>query len=290
MRKILILLSLLVLVSPGLAQPLAPLNEAGVRRNAWEQIPAKFIGNWKLDVAASKYGTAAPKMQYRIFDYTADGKFLCTYITRTARDTYSSGNWAVQLDGTPGMLKGARRFVALFVVGDQLLQQGQGPPMQCIAACQQPGLELGRIGQAQPAQQGAAVQRQLLLQPQGQFLRADHHRSGTALERRHVEMDQCLVAQAQGAVAATNPVSPGRAQAAAQIEHAAAQIGPGLFGFQVGPQQKGQGLARVLSRLQGQVGQQGAHLVVRKRQHRALVEANLEGTEKPQRQTCPGST
>ena len=102
MRKALVVLSLLVLAAPALAQPLAPLSEAGARRNAWEQIPAKFIGNWKLDVAASKYGTAAPKMQYRIFDYTADGKFLCTYITRTAKDTYSSGNWAVPLDGSAG--------------------------------------------------------------------------------------------------------------------------------------------------------------------------------------------
>ena len=102
MHKAIIVLSLLVLAAPVLAQPLAPLSEGSVRRNAWEQIPAKFIGNWKLDVAASKYGTTAPKMQYRIFDYTADGKFLCTYITRTAIDAYSSGNWAVPLDGTPG--------------------------------------------------------------------------------------------------------------------------------------------------------------------------------------------
>jgi len=85
------------------AQPLAPLNEAGLRRNAWEQIPPGFIGNWKLDPGASNYGTAAPKMQYRIFDYTADGKFLCTYITLNARGGFASGNWAVQLDGTPGV-------------------------------------------------------------------------------------------------------------------------------------------------------------------------------------------
>jgi hypothetical protein len=86
-------------------QALAPFNEsaAGVRRNAWEQTPAAFIGNWKLDVAASKYGTTAPKMQYRIFDYSADGKFMCTYITRSAKDTFASGNWAVSLDGTPGV-------------------------------------------------------------------------------------------------------------------------------------------------------------------------------------------
>jgi hypothetical protein len=81
---------------------MARLNEAGPRRDAWEQIPENFIGNWKLDLAASQYGTSAPKMQYRIFDYTVDGKFLCTYITRSAKDTYASGNWAVPLDGSPG--------------------------------------------------------------------------------------------------------------------------------------------------------------------------------------------
>lgn len=107
MKKTLTFLSLLVLAAPALAQPakLAPFNESagGVRRSAWEQTPAAFIGNWKLDLAASKYGTTAPKMQYRIFDYTADGRFMCTYITRNARDGYASGNWAVSLDGTPGV-------------------------------------------------------------------------------------------------------------------------------------------------------------------------------------------
>jgi hypothetical protein len=94
----------LLMNAPAIAQPaLAPLSEAGVRRNAWEQIPPAFIGNWKLDLSASHYETAAPKMQYRIFDYTAEGKFLCTYITLSAKGTFASGNWAVQLDGNPGV-------------------------------------------------------------------------------------------------------------------------------------------------------------------------------------------
>jgi hypothetical protein len=97
---------LFLITGEAIAQPapaLAPLNEAGVRRSAWEQIPPGFIGNWKLDLAASKYATTAPKMQYRIFDYTADGKFLCTYITLSAKGAFASGNWAVQLDGSPGV-------------------------------------------------------------------------------------------------------------------------------------------------------------------------------------------
>jgi hypothetical protein len=103
MRFFFFLLAIGSLTNGALAQPLTPLNDAGVRRSAWEQIPAGFIGNWKLDPTVSKYGTAAPKMQYRIFDYTADGKFLCTYITLSAKGTFASGNWAVQLDGTPGV-------------------------------------------------------------------------------------------------------------------------------------------------------------------------------------------
>jgi hypothetical protein len=89
---------------PAVAQAaLAPLSDAGVRRNAQEQIPAAFIGVWKLDLAVSKYATAAPKMQFRIFDYSVDGKFMCDYITLSAKGTQASGNWAVQLDGTPGI-------------------------------------------------------------------------------------------------------------------------------------------------------------------------------------------
>jgi hypothetical protein len=106
MRTLISLLALALFVIPvaALAQPaLAPLSDAGVRRNAQEEIPPAFIGVWKLDLAASHYDTAAPKAQYRIFDYTAGGKFLCDYITLTAKGTQSSGNWAVQLDGAPGI-------------------------------------------------------------------------------------------------------------------------------------------------------------------------------------------
>ncbi|HVW74773.1 MAG TPA: hypothetical protein VHC39_14150 [Rhizomicrobium sp.] len=104
MEKILLgFLAVSLTAGAAMAQTaLAPVNEGGVRRNAWEQIPAGFIGNWKLDLMASKYGTTAPRMQYRIFDYTADGKFLCTYITLGGKGGFASGNWAVQLDGTPG--------------------------------------------------------------------------------------------------------------------------------------------------------------------------------------------
>jgi hypothetical protein len=104
MKKTYLLLTLTVLMSTAAsAQPvLAPLSEAGERRNAQEQIPGAFIGVWKLDLAASKYETSAPKAQYRIFSYTAEGKFLCDYITLPGKGPQAAGNWAVQLDGTPG--------------------------------------------------------------------------------------------------------------------------------------------------------------------------------------------
>ena len=98
------ILAALFSASSVLAQTaLAPMASSTVRRNAQEEIPEAFIGAWKLDLANSTYGTAAPKMQYRIFDYTADGKFLCHYITLSAKGTQSAGNWAVSLDGAPGI-------------------------------------------------------------------------------------------------------------------------------------------------------------------------------------------
>lgn len=105
MRRFLLLLLVTFFPTVASAQPIPTTSagEASVRRSAWEQIPPGFIGNWKLDPAASKYDTTAPRMQYRIFDYTADGKFICTYITLSARNSFASGNWAVQLDGSPGV-------------------------------------------------------------------------------------------------------------------------------------------------------------------------------------------
>lgn len=80
-----------------------PPRPADVRRNAQEIIPDALIGAWKLDLSASKYAGNAPKMQYRLFDYTKDGKLLAHYITLSARDTQTSGNWTVSLDGAPGI-------------------------------------------------------------------------------------------------------------------------------------------------------------------------------------------
>jgi len=96
-------LPLLAMSLPASAQPAAQrAGSAEVRRNAQEQTPPDIIGTWKLDLAASKFAGNAPKAQYRIFDYTRDGMFMCTYITLNASGQQTSGNWAVKLDGSEG--------------------------------------------------------------------------------------------------------------------------------------------------------------------------------------------
>lgn len=74
---------------------------ANVRVDAREVIPPSLIGSWKLSLAESKYAdpSKAPKMQYRTFDYTADGMLLCDYITAAADGKQSSGNWTSSFDG-----------------------------------------------------------------------------------------------------------------------------------------------------------------------------------------------
>jgi hypothetical protein len=97
-------LPLLAMSLPASAQPATarPGGASEVRRNAEEQTPPAIIGTWKLDLQASKFEGNAPKAQYRIFDYTRDGMFMCTYITLNARGEQTSGNWAVKLDGSEG--------------------------------------------------------------------------------------------------------------------------------------------------------------------------------------------
>jgi hypothetical protein len=89
---------------PVLAQPATSGGSRDeVRRNAQEQTPEAIIGVWKLDLKASNFQTPPPKAQYRIFDYTRDGMFMCDYITLSATGSQTSGNWAVKLDGSEGI-------------------------------------------------------------------------------------------------------------------------------------------------------------------------------------------
>ena len=72
-------------------------------RDAREQAPPALLGMWKADLAASTYPGAKPRNALRAFQYTADGKVLVTFMTLSATGAYSTGHWAAQLDGSPGI-------------------------------------------------------------------------------------------------------------------------------------------------------------------------------------------
>lgn len=93
---------LAALAAAGMA-PVASAQTASppVRTDAREQIPPALIGAWKLSLAESRFPEGrAPKMQYRIFDYTADGMLLVDYLTASASGTLTSGNWTSAFDGS----------------------------------------------------------------------------------------------------------------------------------------------------------------------------------------------
>ena len=76
---------------------------AAAHRDAREQVPPALLGMWKADLAASTYPGAKPRSALRSFQYTADGKVLVTFMTLNAAGAYSTGHWAAQLDGSPGI-------------------------------------------------------------------------------------------------------------------------------------------------------------------------------------------
>jgi hypothetical protein len=76
---------------------------AAEHRDARENVAVGLIGPWKADIAASTYKGAKPIKALRTFEYDADGKVLVTFMTVNAKGEYSSGHWAAQVDGTPGV-------------------------------------------------------------------------------------------------------------------------------------------------------------------------------------------
>ena len=89
-----------VLAASAPSTPAAP--EA--RRDARENVPAALIGPWKADLEASKYpGNSKPRVALRTFAYTEGGRVLVTFMTVGANGAYSTGHWAAQVDGTPGI-------------------------------------------------------------------------------------------------------------------------------------------------------------------------------------------
>jgi hypothetical protein len=89
--------------APAFAAATAAGQAPPPRRDAREQAPASLIGGWKADMTASRYGANPPKAAYRFFEYTAEGKVLVTFMTLAANGNQSTGHWAVQLDGAPGI-------------------------------------------------------------------------------------------------------------------------------------------------------------------------------------------
>lgn len=73
-----------------------------VRADARQQAPAALLGVWKVDVAASQFGSTPPQEAFRTFSYTEDGKLMVAFLQLNADGTQSSGHWWLQLDGTPG--------------------------------------------------------------------------------------------------------------------------------------------------------------------------------------------
>src|SRR3546814_20352681 len=71
--------------------------------DAREQAPEGLIGMWKADIQASTYKGTKPQAAWRSFAYTEGGKVLVSFATRSARGAITSGPWAAQVAGTPGI-------------------------------------------------------------------------------------------------------------------------------------------------------------------------------------------
>ncbi|MBY8828918.1 hypothetical protein [Hephaestia mangrovi] len=80
--------------SPGHGVPL---------HDAREMAPSGLIGFWKADLAASTYPGAKPVVALRSFAYDADGRVLVSFASRSTDGAITSGHWAAQVDGTPGV-------------------------------------------------------------------------------------------------------------------------------------------------------------------------------------------
>jgi len=66
-------------------------------------VPEALIGMWKADLAASTFPGPAPKAMLRSFAYSEEGKVLVSFASHNAQGVVSSGHWAAQADGTPGI-------------------------------------------------------------------------------------------------------------------------------------------------------------------------------------------
>lgn len=94
------------LIACGVAAYLAfgPIGApSAAERDAREQAPDGLIGMWKADLDASTFSGSTPKALLRSFAYTEGGRVLVSFSTHNAAGNVTSGHWAAQVDGTPGL-------------------------------------------------------------------------------------------------------------------------------------------------------------------------------------------
>lgn len=93
----------IAMASAPLSLAAAYAAEGDMLTDAREQAPEGLIGMWKADIEASSFPGDAPKALIRSFAYTEDGAVLVSFAGHYASGRVTSGHWAAQVDGTPGI-------------------------------------------------------------------------------------------------------------------------------------------------------------------------------------------
>jgi hypothetical protein len=102
----------------------APAQNA--RHDAREIAPDALIGTWILNLEKTKFGDGQRKPQsaYRTFDFTTDGKILCTNSSLTADGNRTFGHWIASLDGSEGLeFNRTSRSASTMVVSMKMLDE-----------------------------------------------------------------------------------------------------------------------------------------------------------------------
>jgi hypothetical protein len=74
------------------------------RHDAREEVNPALIGIWKVDTAVStKTPAGGENIRLRTFQYTSEAKLLVGLINVYADGSQLLANWAVKMDGTPGI-------------------------------------------------------------------------------------------------------------------------------------------------------------------------------------------
>lgn len=116
----------LAIASAPVCLATAHAAEGDMITDAREQAPDGIIGMWKADIEASTFPGAAPKALLRSFAYTEDGAVLVSFAGHYANGRITSGHWAAQVDGTPGIeYHSSAGSVPYNVVSWELIGEGQ---------------------------------------------------------------------------------------------------------------------------------------------------------------------